>query len=262
MGLDRAALDGLRQIIPADGARRLAVGDAARRRSGRPGRANRRICAASPPPATGRPGRGGLPRSAGTRRPAGRQDESRLHRRGRHRRVFAAGRDGSAAGPGHRYDAQALQRDGYLLVASLLDEMLYRILMAWDANPDQDVGESGVVHTKLGLSDPISGRAVSIRCWRRPRSGCLARTGIWAGWGCARRCPVAAIRICILTTSRAGGRTGAWRSLSAMWCISAFTSDNGPLRVIPGSHRVSGEPGSDEWLTRLTPPSASRECLL
>ena len=157
---------------------------------------------------------------------------------------------------------ESLQRDGYLLVASLLDEMLYRILMAWDANPDQDVGESGVVHTKLGLSDPISGRAVSIRCWRRPRSGCLARTGIWAGWGCARRCPVAAIRICILTTSRAGGRTGAWRSLSAMWCISAFTSDNGPLRVIPGSHRVSGEPGSDEWLTRLTPPSASRECLL
>ena len=27
-----------------------------------------------------------------------------------------------------------------------------------------------------------------------------------------------------------------------MWCITAFTSDNGPLRVIPGSHRVSEQP--------------------
>jgi Phytanoyl-CoA dioxygenase (PhyH) len=34
-----------------------------------------------------------------------------------------------------------------------------------------------------------------------------------------------------------------WRSLSAMWCISAFTPDDGPLRVIPGSHRVAREPG-------------------
>jgi hypothetical protein len=27
-----------------------------------------------------------------------------------------------------------------------------------------------------------------------------------------------------------------------MWCITAFTRDNGPLRVIPGSHRVSEPP--------------------
>jgi ectoine hydroxylase-related dioxygenase (phytanoyl-CoA dioxygenase family) len=27
-----------------------------------------------------------------------------------------------------------------------------------------------------------------------------------------------------------------------MWCITAFTPDNGPLRVIPGSHRVSQPP--------------------
>jgi ectoine hydroxylase-related dioxygenase (phytanoyl-CoA dioxygenase family) len=27
-----------------------------------------------------------------------------------------------------------------------------------------------------------------------------------------------------------------------MWCVSAFTPDNGPLRVIPGSHRVSEPP--------------------
>jgi ectoine hydroxylase-related dioxygenase (phytanoyl-CoA dioxygenase family) len=35
---------------------------------------------------------------------------------------------------------------------------------------------------------------------------------------------------------------GPWRSLSAMWCISAFTPDNGPLRVIPGSYRINQNP--------------------
>ena len=35
---------------------------------------------------------------------------------------------------------------------------------------------------------------------------------------------------------------GRWQTLSAMWCITAFTPDNGPLRVIPGSHRVSKPP--------------------
>ena len=27
-----------------------------------------------------------------------------------------------------------------------------------------------------------------------------------------------------------------------MWCLTAFTAENGPLRVIPGSHRVSEPP--------------------
>ncbi len=35
---------------------------------------------------------------------------------------------------------------------------------------------------------------------------------------------------------------GPWQTLSAMWCITAFTPENGPLRVIPGSHRVSQPP--------------------
>ena len=35
---------------------------------------------------------------------------------------------------------------------------------------------------------------------------------------------------------------GRWQTLSAMWCITAFTPGNGPLRVIPGSHRVSEPP--------------------
>jgi ectoine hydroxylase-related dioxygenase (phytanoyl-CoA dioxygenase family) len=35
---------------------------------------------------------------------------------------------------------------------------------------------------------------------------------------------------------------GPWQTLSAMWCITAFTPENGPLRVIPGSHRESQPP--------------------
>jgi hypothetical protein len=63
---------------------------------------------------------------------------------------------------GHR---ESLERDGYLLVPSLLDEsvlapmrarldeLVYQTLVAWDAEPGQDVEERGVVHA-TGLSDP------------------------------------------------------------------------------------------------------------
>src|SRR5215471_10087110 len=61
---------------------------------------------------------------------------------------------------------ESLERDGYLLVPSLLDEivlapmrarldeLVYQTLVAWDADAAQDVEERGVVHAKLGLSDP------------------------------------------------------------------------------------------------------------
>jgi ectoine hydroxylase-related dioxygenase (phytanoyl-CoA dioxygenase family) len=35
-----------------------------------------------------------------------------------------------------------------------------------------------------------------------------------------------------------------WQTLSAMWCVTPFTRDSGPLRVIPGSHRRA-EPSID-----------------
>ena len=31
----------------------------------------------------------------------------------------------------------------------------------------------------------------------------------------------------------------------AMWCITGFTRDNGPLRVIPGSHHSAHDPADD-----------------
>ena len=49
---------------------------------------------------------------------------------------------------------------------------------------------------------------------------------------------------------------GPWQTLSAMWCITAFTLDNGPLRVIPGSHRVSEAPVDMEgWGSGMGPHS-------
>jgi hypothetical protein len=67
----------------------------------------------------------------------------------------------------------SLERDGYLLVPSLLDErvlapmrarldeLVYQTLLAWDADP----------------GPRVSRRAVSIHCWRKLRPRCLARTG-------------------------------------------------------------------------------------
>jgi ectoine hydroxylase-related dioxygenase (phytanoyl-CoA dioxygenase family) len=41
--------------------------------------------------------------------------------------------------------------------------------------------------------------------------------------------------------------------LAAMWCISAFTRDNGPLRVIPGSHRSAHDPSDDMEFPGMCP---------
>lgn len=38
------------------------------------------------------------------------------------------------------------------------------------------------------------------------------------------------------------GTEPTWQALSAMWCISEFTTDKGPLRVVPGSHLASEPP--------------------
>ena len=55
-------------------------------------------------------------------------------------------------------------------------------------------------------------------------------------WTCGRPFPGAGKQG--LHTDDAERRTeGPWQTLSAMWCVTPFTRDSGPLRVIPGSHR-------------------------
>ena len=149
---------------------------------------------------------------------------------------------------------ESLERAGYLLVASLLDEivlapmrsrldeLVQQTLVTWDANPGQDVEEPGVVHAKLGLSDPDFAPCREHPLLAQAAAGVLGPD--WHLGGVELRAPLPGSGHQGLHPDYfPGQRThGPWRSLSAMWCISAFTPENGPLRVIPGSHRVDQNP--------------------
>jgi len=153
-------------------------------------------------------------------------------------------------------ERDALERDGYLLVASLLDgsavdqlrahleALVAQEVAAGHANyGDPGTVEAGVVHAKLEPADPgfrplcehrlLADAAVAVLGgpWhmsglglRAPLPGC-GHQGWHPDFGIEHR-----------------STSGPWRSLSAMWCITAFTADNGSLRVIPGSHRVAADP--------------------
>ena len=149
---------------------------------------------------------------------------------------------------------ESLERAGYLLVASLLDEivlapmrsrldeLVQQTLVTWDANPGQDVEEPGVVHAKLGLSDPDFAPCREHPLLAQAAAGVLGPD--WHLGGVELRAPLPGCGHQGLHPDYYPGHWayGPWRSLSAMWCISAFTPENGPLRVIPGSHRVDQNP--------------------
>jgi ectoine hydroxylase-related dioxygenase (phytanoyl-CoA dioxygenase family) len=152
---------------------------------------------------------------------------------------------------------ESLERDGYLLVPLLLDEivlapmrarldeLVHQALVAWDASSGQDVEERGVVHAALGLSDRDFAP-----CREHPLLVEAAAAMLGPDWhlgGLELRAPLPGCGHQGLHPDYyPGQRTrGPWRSLSAMWCISAFTAENGPLRVIPGSHRVARSPVDD-----------------
>lgn len=153
-----------------------------------------------------------------------------------------------------RQQRESLDCDGYLLVPSVLDEralapirarlaeLVHQTLVAWDADPAEDVEERGVVHAKLGLSDRDFAP-----CRDHPLLAEAATAMLGPAWhlaGLELRAPLPGCGHQGLHPDYfPGHRThGPWRSLSAMWCVSAFTSDNGALRVIPGSHRVDRNP--------------------
>jgi ectoine hydroxylase-related dioxygenase (phytanoyl-CoA dioxygenase family) len=151
----------------------------------------------------------------------------------------------------------SLKRDGYLLVPSLLDEsdlapmrarldeLVQQTLASWDADPAQDVEEGGVVTAELGLSGPDFAPFRDHPLLAEAATWLLSLTWHLAGLGL--RAPLPGCGHQGLHPDYFPGHhtRGPWRSLSAMWCISAFTPDNGPLRVIPGSHRVDRNPADD-----------------
>jgi len=169
----------------------------------------------------------------------------------RQRRISIVSRRNGLLIAGQR---ESLERDGYLLVPSLLDEivlapmrarldeLVYQTLVAWDADPAQDVEERGVVHAKLRLSDPDFAPCREHLLLAEAAAAVLSPD--WHLGGLELRAPLPGCGHQGLHPDYfPGHRTrGPWRSLSAMWCISAFTPDNGPLRVIPGSHRVDRNP--------------------
>jgi ectoine hydroxylase-related dioxygenase (phytanoyl-CoA dioxygenase family) len=152
---------------------------------------------------------------------------------------------------------ESLERDGYLLVSSLLDditlvpmrarldELVQQTLEAWDANPGEHVEKRGVVHATPGPSDPDFAP-----CREHPLLAEAAAAMLGPHWhlgGLELRAPLPGCGHQGLHPDYfPGHRThGPWRSLSAMWCISAFSPENGPLRVIPGSHRIARSPVED-----------------
>jgi ectoine hydroxylase-related dioxygenase (phytanoyl-CoA dioxygenase family) len=170
------------------------------------------------------------------------------------RRISAVSRQAGLLTAGQR---ESLERDGYLLVSSLLeetvlapmrarlDELVHQTLQAWDASPGKDVEERGVVNAALGLSDPDFAP-----CREHPLLAEAGAAMIGRDWhlaGLELRAPLPGCGHQGLHPDYfPGQRThGPWRSVSAMWCISAFTPENGPLRVIPGSHRVARSPVDD-----------------
>ena len=149
---------------------------------------------------------------------------------------------------------ESLERDGYLLVPSLLDELalapirarldelVHQTLVAWDANPGEDVEERGAVSATLSLSDPDFAL-----CSEHPLLAAAAAAMLGPDWhlgGLGLRAPLPGCGHQGLHPDYYPGHRahGPWRSLAAMWCISAFTPENGPLRVIPGSHRIDRNP--------------------
>jgi hypothetical protein len=147
----------------------------------------------------------------------------------------------------------SLKRDGYLLVPSLLgeralaqirhrlDELVCQTVAAWQEGRVQDIAEPGVVRARLDLADPDFAP-----CREHPLLADAATAVLGAGWRLAAlglRAPLPGCGHQGLHPDFEQRRTAEpWPTLSAMWAITAFTAENGPLRVIPGSHLVSEPP--------------------
>jgi ectoine hydroxylase-related dioxygenase (phytanoyl-CoA dioxygenase family) len=145
-----------------------------------------------------------------------------------------------------------LQDQGYLVVRSLLDqavltqirdrlqELVRQTVAAWADEPSLDTTE-GCVVAEFGVTDP--GLAP---CHQHPLLADAATIVLGDRWHVRSldlRAPIPGCGEQGLHPDYGERRTeGPWRTLSAMWCVTPFTRDSGPLRVIPGSHRRAEPP--------------------
>jgi ectoine hydroxylase-related dioxygenase (phytanoyl-CoA dioxygenase family) len=152
---------------------------------------------------------------------------------------------------------RSLAEDGYLLVPSLLaadvvaalaarlDELARAIIAEADAAAGEQWEEAGVVRVRLDPADP--GYALLVR---QPLLFSAADAVIGPDCrvdGLSLRAPLPGCGHQGLHPDFfLGHRTsGPWQVLAAMWCITGFTRDDGPLRIIPGSHRSARDPVDD-----------------
>jgi len=141
---------------------------------------------------------------------------------------------------------------GYLVVRSLLDEaalararerlagVVRRTVAAWAEDPALDTTEA-CVEAEFDLADPDFAR-----CHQHPLladAADLVFAGPWHVRGLDLRAPIPGAGEQGLHPDYGERRTeGPWQTLSAMWCITPFSRDSGPLRVIPGSHHRTEPP--------------------
>jgi len=141
---------------------------------------------------------------------------------------------------------------GYLVVRSQLDravlarvrdrlaELVRQTVAAWADDPSLDTTEACVV-AEFDVADP--GFAP---CHLHPLLADAATVVLGDTWHVRSvdlRAPIPGAGEQGLHPDYAERRTeGPWQTLSAMWCVMPFTRDNGPLRVIPGSHRRAEPP--------------------
>jgi ectoine hydroxylase-related dioxygenase (phytanoyl-CoA dioxygenase family) len=145
-----------------------------------------------------------------------------------------------------------IQDQGYLVVRSLLDQaLLTRIrnrleglvrqtVAEWADEPSLDTTE-GCVVAELDVADPDFAP-----CHQHPLLADAAATVLGDTWHVQNldlRAPIPGSGEQGLHPDYAERRTeGPWQTLAAMWCVTPFTRDSGPLRVIPGSHRRAEPP--------------------
>jgi ectoine hydroxylase-related dioxygenase (phytanoyl-CoA dioxygenase family) len=147
-----------------------------------------------------------------------------------------------------------LVEQGYLVVRALLDEtvlatvrgrleeVVRQRVAAWADEPSLDTTEACVM-ANFDLADPDFAP-----CHQHPLLADAATTVLGDAW----HVQDLELRAPIPGSGEQGlhpdfgleeRRTeGPWRGLSGMWCVTRFTRDSGPLRVIPGSHRRAEPP--------------------